>query len=62
MEAYFDIIRQLGFFFLGITLFAIPIFAIYAKYDGLNDDPMHMITQFSLGNMGGSSASCSQVP
>jgi hypothetical protein len=31
---------------------------IYAKYDGLNDDPMYMISRFSLGNMGGSSAAC----
>ena len=58
MEAYFDLMYQLAIFFLGITIFSIPIYVIYAKYDGLNDDPMYMISRFSLGNMGGSSAAC----
>ena len=62
MNAYFDFIKQLLYMTLGMTIFVIPFMCIFAKYDALESTSMAMFNQFSLGNMGGSQTSCSQVP
>jgi hypothetical protein len=42
-----------------ICIINLPLFWIYTKYDVLEDN---MIAKYSLGNIGGSASTCSQVP
>jgi hypothetical protein len=58
MNAYFDIILQLTWMMLFISVVAIPVIYIFSSYSALSTSATYMFDQFSLGNMGGSSISC----
>jgi hypothetical protein len=45
---------------LFITIFASPAVYIYSRYSALA--PYSMLSQFSLGNMGGASIDCDHIP
>ena len=52
MNAYFDIIKQLLWMFIFITVFAVPSMMIFASYNGLAQSPTYVFDMFSVGNMG----------
>jgi hypothetical protein len=52
MNAYFDIIKQLLWMFIFITIFAVPSMMIFASYNGLEHSPTYAFDMFSVGNMG----------
>lgn len=60
MNAYFDIIKQISWMMFFITLVTIPVMAIYSSSSNLK--PYIMFDNFTLGNLGGSSIACGQVP
>lgn len=62
MNAYFDLIKQLLFMSLWMFCLVIPFLFIYSRGSALDKTPMAIINQFSLGNLGGSSTACGQVP
>jgi hypothetical protein len=53
---YFDIMKSLMYMFSMISLFMLPLMFKYSTNDqkALSKDPLYAITQFSLGNLGGS--------
>lgn len=51
-NAYFDVIRQLLFMMIFISIVTIPVMMTYASYSGLSTTAMAMFNQYSLGNMG----------
>jgi hypothetical protein len=62
MGAYFDTLKILTFALIFITLVTIPNMYIYQTGRGIKYDIMGFITQYSLGNMGGSEGYCKQFP
>lgn len=62
MGAYFDTLKMLMCAMLFIFLCTIPTMGIYSTGSGVKFDYMGVVTQFSLGNMGGATANCKQVP
>jgi len=58
MNAYFDIILQLTWMMLFISIVALPVIYIFSSYSALSTSATYTWDQFSLGNMGGSSISC----
>ena len=57
VNAYFDIMLSLVWMFASITIFVIPLFYAYSQNEtkALKNFGKYPITQYSLGNMGGSS-------
>ena len=62
MNAYFDIILQLTWMMLFISIVTLPAMYIFSSYSALSTSPTYAFDQYSLGNMGGSSITCGQVP
>jgi hypothetical protein len=62
MNAYFMIIKQLIFMFMWISLFTAPLMYIYSSYNNFAGTLYYPLDMWSLGNMGGSSTQCAQVP
>jgi hypothetical protein len=62
MNAYFDIILQLTWMMIFISIVTLPAMYIFSSYSALSTSATYMFDQFSLGNMGGSSITCGQVP
>lgn len=60
MNAYFDVIKQLFWMMVFLTVVTIPACYIYGSYSTLS--PYVMFDNYSLGNMGGSSIACGNVP
>jgi len=60
MNAYFDVIKQMFWMMMFLTLITYPAMKIYSSYSAL--EPYVMYDQYSLGNMGGASIACAQVP
>jgi hypothetical protein len=63
VNAYFDIMLSLVWMFACITIFVLPLFYAYSQNEtkALQNFGKYAITQYSLGNMGGSSVSCASV-
>ena len=64
VNAFFEIMNQLAWKCVAITVFLIPIYYIYA-FDGQNGTywyetvkPKYFFHQFSLGNLGGATTEC----
>lgn len=62
MGAYFETIKYLMWMMLFIFLCMMPVMYIYKGFNGIKYDAMGVVTQFSLGNMGGAGVVCKQVP
>lgn len=62
MNAYFDIILQLTYMMIFISIVTLPVLFIFSSYSNLSASATYMFDKFSLGNMGGSSIACGQVP
>eukprot|EP00352_Strombidinopsis_acuminata_P005189 CAMPEP_0176366210 /NCGR_PEP_ID=MMETSP0126-20121128/21023_1 /TAXON_ID=141414 ORGANISM="Strombidinopsis acuminatum, Strain SPMC142" /NCGR_SAMPLE_ID=MMETSP0126 /ASSEMBLY_ACC=CAM_ASM_000229 /LENGTH=138 /DNA_ID=CAMNT_0017723545 /DNA_START=133 /DNA_END=549 /DNA_ORIENTATION=+ len=63
INAYFDVISQLAWMFVFISIFMIPSMIKYSEYGGVKDfSPFYALDQFTLGNMGGASVLCQNVP
>mmetsp|Transcript_117302 Transcript_117302/g.163222 ORF Transcript_117302/g.163222 Transcript_117302/m.163222 type:complete len:125 (-) Transcript_117302:2462-2836(-) len=63
INAYFDVIAQLAWMFCFISLFMLPTIQIFSSYGGLKDiSPMYVLDQYTMGNMGGASVLCTNVP
>jgi len=63
INAYFDVIAQLAWMFCIISLVMLPTMFKFAEYGGLKDiSPFYVIDQYTLGNMGGASVLCNNVP
>jgi hypothetical protein len=60
MNAYFDVIKQLFYMMMFLTLITWPAMKIYSSYDALS--PYVMFDNYMLGNMGGATIACGQVP
>ena len=45
-----------------IMIFMVPVMYIYSSYSGLSASASYMFDQYSLGNLGGASIACAQVP
>lgn len=59
VNAYFDIMAQLGYMFCAITIMMLPLFMIFVSNHGLEHIPgLYPITQTTLGNMGGAYNFC----
>ena len=58
MNAYFDTLKILIYSMLFICIFTIPNMHIYSEGNGIKEDLMGFITQYSLGNMGGAEGYC----
>ena len=56
--AYFNMLRTFMFAFFLLTIFALPIIFVYQSQGGLEGARNYDRSQFSLGNMGFSQASC----
>lgn len=61
MNAYFDLIKQLTWMMLFITIVTIPAMMIFAKYDTLAAYGLGLQV-YTVGNMGGASFACGQAP
>lgn len=61
MNAYFDIILQLTWMMLFITIVTIPAMMIFAKYNTLAAYGLGLQV-YTVGNMGGASFACGQAP
>jgi len=61
MNAYFDIILQLTWMMLFITVVALPCMMIFGGYDTLAANGLGL-QAYTVGNLGGSSISCAQAP
>ena len=62
MNAYFQIMLQLLWLFMLFTCIAIPLMMFFARFDGTKGQVGYATSQYSLGNMGGSSTFCTQFP
>jgi hypothetical protein len=58
MNAYFDLLLSLTYLFMWITIFSIPTYLIFASYGAIYGESMGIVTQFSLGDMGGANTQC----
>lgn len=59
MHSYFKVMKYLMVLAVLLTLFAAPLFYIYADHGDLKfDESSYMVNQYSLGNLGGSEAIC----
>jgi len=54
MGAFFDTVKMLMWAMLFIFLVIAPNMYIYSKGTGIKNDYMGVVTQYSLGNLGGS--------
>ena len=45
-----------------ITICAVPLILIYGNYDALAGTKTYFLSRFTLGNMGGATMACGQVP
>lgn len=62
MNAFFDVQYSMMQMFLCISIFSIPIYLTYSQggQGAYSDSLAYPITQFMLGNMGGSTTFCHQ--
>ena len=60
INSFFDLMSQLFWFAIFVTIFFTPLMTEFADQKGLKHEPRYMFNQFSLGNMGGSNIQCSQ--
>lgn len=60
VNAYFRILYQMMNLFIIVTIFYLPIFAVYSNNSAkaLKGQPSYGINQYSLGNIGGSGVEC----
>lgn len=61
MNAYFDIILQLTWMMLFITVVTLPCMMIFSGYDTLAGNGLGL-QAFTVGNLGGASIACAQAP
>ena len=52
MNAYFNIIKQLIFMFMWISIFTAPLMYIYSSYNAFEGTLYYPLDMWSLGNMG----------
>jgi len=62
LNEFFNLMAKLIKMFVLLTLFTYPFMSIYSSYSGLKIEPMYALNMYALGNMGGSSTQCNQVP
>lgn len=62
MNAYFDTLRYLVILMSLCFLFSLPMMYIFSSYGAIRGAPRGVISQYSLGNMGGASTLCKSVP
>ena len=60
INSFFDLMSQLFWFAIFVTIFFIPLMTEFYNQKGLKHEPRYVFNQFSLGNMGGSDIQCSQ--
>ena len=60
INSFFDLMSQLFWFAIFVTIFFTPLMTEFANQKGLVHEPRYIFNQFSLGNMGGSNIQCSQ--
>jgi len=53
INSFFDLMSQLFWFAIFVTIFMMPLMVEFSTYNGLAKEPRYMFNQFSLGNMGG---------
>ena len=58
LNSYFSVVVQLMVMMGFVILFSVPFMVIYASYGDLEQLPGYPFNQYSLGNLGGSSAVC----
>jgi len=62
LNSYLDITWLLMCKFLVIQIFFLPIVFIYSNHDALANYDYYTYSQYSLGNLGGSSTVCNAFP
>lgn len=61
INAYFAILASVSKMFFWVTVFAIPMYYIYSSGGHLKGFKSYPISQFSIGNFGGSTMFCKQT-
>lgn len=61
-NAYFDVIRDLVYYFFFTSIFVMPLFMIYGKSQALADYTYAGLAEMTMGNIYGSSIQCIQSP
>jgi len=54
INSFFDLMSQLFWFAIFVTIFFTPLMVEFSKHNGLHLEPRYIFNQFSLGNLGGS--------
>lgn len=61
INSFFDLMYSLFWFAIFVTIFMMPLMYQFSKnYSGLIKENRYIFNQFSLGNMGGTTISCTQ--
>lgn len=60
VNAYFASMLHMAKMFAMVTLFCLPIYAVYSKNEAkaFEGGSMYALNQFTLGNLGGASVQC----
>ena len=58
LNSYFSVVLQLMIMMGFIMLISFPLMMVYASYDDLKERPGYSSNQYTLGNLGGSTAIC----
>ena len=61
MNSYLTIMLELTMLTLLISVVTIPLMMTFASFDGLKNQPNYSWNQYTLGNIGGSDAFCTQA-
>jgi len=62
MNAYFDLMLDLLYMMMFLSLLSIPLMFKFASFSGLQGSASYSLSQYSLGNLGGSNTQCSHSP
>jgi len=62
MNAYFDLMIDLLYMMLFLSLLAVPLMFKFASFSGLQGSATYSMSQYSLGNLGGANTLCSHSP
>lgn len=62
MNAYFEIMLQLMYLATAISLIMVPFMCRYASFDSLQGTSGYFFNAISIGNLGGASTKCANVP
>ena len=61
INSYFTTMLQLLLLMVAISCLAVPLMIYFSTFHGTNGEVGHIFSQFTLGNLGGSSTFCTQA-